>query len=145
MRALAYSSLVICVLFLWGCDKDSSKSDSSLVGKWLLVKQQAGMSVESEPSSVETLEFTSSTYKHYIDGTLVGSGPYQIIQDESVEEEVCLVLPDDQYGKRIQFDLTEARKYFFEVKDNSLNIVSGCFAYDAGVFSNYTRCSTCNH
>ncbi len=85
------------------------------------------------------LKFTGTTYERYANGQLVKSGQYAIIPDATVEKSVCLVYAKNQFANRIEYDGNSDEKVFFQVANNKLTFVSGCYALDAGHSSVYER------
>jgi hypothetical protein len=57
-----------------------------------------------------------------------------------VKENVCLEYPPGRYTHRIIYDNdTAAKKEFIEFSNNTMSIVSGCYAFDAGSTREYEK------
>lgn len=129
-------------IFLSSCEKNNPTESNSIVGGWELLKEQAGRApVTTYPSGKgNVLRFTKSNYYNFSKGQLLNSGTYAIVTDTTVEAHVCLVLPDNQYRNRIIYDGDEnSRKEFYQISNDTLTILSGCFAVDAGISREYVR------
>jgi hypothetical protein len=132
---------IICILF--ACKKNNNKSDNnSLIGYWELAETSGGMMPARQhgPGNGNVIELTASTYKHYRNGLLVQSGSYFTVPDNSVEKNVCLVIEDDRYTRRIIFDTAQAKQFYDVHGDgDKLSFISGCYAIDAGHQEEYRR------
>src|SRR4030095_1738871 len=85
------------------------------------------------PANGNILKFTEDTYTITKNGHAVKSGKYVLVEDTTVEESVCLVMPKDEYIYRIVYDDDfAATKVFIEISGKRLKFVSGCYALDAG-------------
>jgi hypothetical protein len=133
----------ISSLILSACNKkDQRNAGTTITGTWELAIEQAGMiPARSYPSgNGNLLKFNDFTYQLYTDGVLTGSGTYIIINDKTVEQEVCLVEPGDRFSNRIIYDNdTNARKLFIQISGDTLSFLSGCFALDAGLYRAYIK------
>jgi len=79
------------------------------------------------------LKFSNSTYEKYENNTLVKSGQYTIIEDNSVVAETGLEIPSGQFTQRIVYDNdVTSRKTFIQISNNKLNFLSGYFPLDGG-------------
>lgn len=133
-KIIAYFVFFTFLTFAPGCNKDAAlKSISnSLEGIWELrqASGQAGVT-NYEPGNGNNFLFTSSSFQRYKAGQLIDSGIFQLIHDTTASENVCLVIPENEYRYRIEFNHVELPKEFIQVSNDSLYILSGCFAYDA--------------
>ena len=135
--------IVFLITTLFACKKDKDANTSTdIVGHWELAETSAAMiPVITYPTgNGDYLVITDSTYAYYGAGQLVKSGTYTIMDDATVEQNVCLVIPDDQFTRRIVFDnMTSTPKVFFDVRDGKLSFISDCYANDAGHKSVYRK------
>src|SRR6185295_7489607 len=98
------------ILLPCGCKKDKAKDPSinltSIIGSWELRKVQNGMGpiVDYPSGNGNILKFSNSSYEKYENDTLVKSGQYTIIEDNSVVAETGLGIPSGQFSKRIVYD-----------------------------------------
>ena len=71
---------------------------------------------------------------------IVKKGSYTLISDTTFEENVCLVVPAGEYTTRIIYDgKYDSTKEFIQVSDDKLTFHSGCYAFDAGQYSEFER------
>lgn len=137
---------IACLTTLaFSCSKSGSKTNVSdlLVGEWELRQTSAAMNPlvgNFPPGNGKVLKFTDTRYSIY-DGTqLVKQGEYAVVADAGVETSVCLVFPAGQFANRLIYDNdTTGEKQFFQITNNRLSIVAGCYALDAGHRSDYER------
>jgi len=134
------------ITFFAACKKDNAKEDSrnftSIIGTWELRQLSAAMWPTNNylPGNGNILKFTNADYETFENGQLVKNGQYAIIKDTTVEENVCLVLPGNEYTNRIIYDSNYiAVKKFIQISNNKLTIISGCYALDAGSTLTYER------
>jgi hypothetical protein len=130
---------LITVLFACKKSKDTNTS-TDIIGSWELAETSAAMiPVITYPTgNGDFLVITDSTYAYYGARNLVKSGTYTIIDDATVEQNVCLVIPDDQFTRRIVFDNNYSTpKVFVDIRDGKLSFISDCYALDAGHKSVY--------
>ncbi|MCW3107311.1 MAG: hypothetical protein JWQ09_1817 [Segetibacter sp.] len=141
MRCIVLKTLFVALtIFLNSCKKENSEISTSIVGNWELVKVQAGRTIDYPTGNGNILKFTNSNYQAFANGQLTKSGTYTIINDPTVEQEVCLVLPEDEYRNRIIYDGdNNAPKVFIQISNDTLSLLSGCFAVDAGSNTEYVR------
>ncbi|HUP12255.1 MAG TPA: hypothetical protein VM187_08595 [Niastella sp.] len=144
MKKIYNVLLISCfALAVVACKKDNGKN-YGIVGRWELAQVSGAMvpPVNYLSGNGNILEFTSSTYKHYSNGQLIKSGNYSIEEDNTVEQNVCLVMDDGRYTHRIVFDTAQSKpKTFYEIRDGKLAFISGCYAVDAGHREEYRRIS----
>jgi hypothetical protein len=128
--------IIFLISTLIACKKEKDTNTSTnIVGNWELAETSAAMTpVITYPTGHgDYLIITDSTYAYYGAGQLVKSGTYTIMDDATVEQNVCLVIPDDQFTRRIVFDNnTSTPKVFFDIRDEKLSFISDCYAIDAG-------------
>ena len=142
------TTLFLCVLLtsVCSCNKDKKLKKSfisgSIVGTWELAAAQAGMipTVTYPPGNGNLLKFTDESYQVLKNGQLAKSGNYTIAGDTTVEANVCLVVEKGSFKNRIIYDNDyNANKVFVEVKNDTLSIISGCFALDGGSLYKYIK------
>jgi hypothetical protein len=137
--------------FTFSCNKSGSKVEvaDSLVGEWELRQTSAAMNPvvgNYPPGNEKILKFTQSRYAIYDGAQLIKEGDYTVVADPTVETSVCLIFPARQFANRIIYDNdTTSEKQFFQITDNRLSIVAGCYAIDAGHRADYERVGTGSH
>jgi hypothetical protein len=143
--------LAICfgifMIYFESCKKDSSGKNpsisTSIIGTWELRKTSGGMMPGEKTypqGNGNILKFTGTSYEAYENGQLADSGKYTISEDATVEENVCLEFPDNQYTHRIIYDSSSFyRKNFIQISNGKLSFISGCYALDGGYSSEYVR------
>ena len=139
--------VVMALVIGTACNKDQAKksgnNQDSIVGIWELRKTSGGMMPGEQvyPSgNGDILKFDDGHYERYVNGALVKTGEYEIVSDNTVDESVCLVMPDGQFTNRIIYDNdTVSEKVFIQVSNNKLTFISGCYALDGGHSSEYER------
>ena len=141
---MTYSSIILFLalpFFLAGCNKDSTNTSNSIEGSWELVRISGSRPIINYPAgNGNVLKFTNSTYEAFENGSLEKRGTYTIVEDNTVETNVCLDLPDDQFRDRIIYDNdNRATKSFLQISNDTLSFISGCFAVDAGSRTEYVR------
>lgn len=141
MTRVAISVLLTCSFFLPTCKKDSGNTPGIIEGNWELLRISGSRATVNYPAgNGNLLKFTNSSYEVFENSQKVKSGTYTIIDDPSAPAAVCLILPSDQYRKRIIYDDDyNASKKFFQISKDTLSIISGCFASDAGTNVEYLR------
>lgn len=142
MRCMAMRVLFfLMAMFLLSCKKDNSSSSTSVVGEWELLRVVGSRPLITYPSgNGNVLKFTNTNYQAFESGQLTKSGTYSIIEDGSVEASVCLVVPQDKYRQRLIFDNDYgAPKKFIQITNDTLSVLSGCFAIDGGSNTEYVR------
>jgi hypothetical protein len=86
------------------------------------------------------LKFDNGHYERYENGVLTKSGKFEIVSDNTVNQSVCLEMPNGQFTSRIIYDNDAAiEKVFIQVSNNTLTFISGCYALDGGHSSEYER------
>ena len=131
-------------LFFGSCNKDGAakSSSSSIIGTWELRHAQNGMTpnIDDPKGNGNILVFSGSAYEKYTNGTLVKTGTYTLVRDDSAEASVGLLITPGQFTNRIIFDNDlSSPKTFIEVSDNSLISLSGFFPLDGGSRLAYER------
>ena len=140
--------IVILSIFFLACKKDNINDkvgvSTSIAGTWELEQAQAGMfpTINYPPGNGDILKYSNSDYQVISNNQLIKSGVYTIVEDASVESEVCMELPTDEYRNRIIYDNDYTYKVFIQVSNNKLIFLAGCFAFDAGSCKKYTRVLT---
>ena len=72
--------------------------------------------------------------------SVIGNWEYTIVKDSTVNQAVCLQFPEGQFGNRIIYDQNyNDPKYFLQVADTKLTLVTGCFSNDTGTFKEYAK------
>ena len=138
---------VVLIVFFMACKKDSTEnkaaSHSSIVGTWELRQTAAAMNplaTNYSPGNGNILKFTEENYEAYKNGHLVRRGSYAIVPDTTVETNVCLIFPEGNYENRIDLaDTLIAIKQFIQISNDTLSIIAGCYAIDAGHTAKYVR------
>lgn len=141
MNRIVLIMLLAASTLLPGCKKDD-RFTSSLQGSWELRKEQSGMTptINYSAGNGSRLVFSETNYQTFVNGQLSNSGTYSIVQDPSAESEVCLVIPPGQFKNRIIFDSdTTASKIFIQISNDTLTVLKGCFAVDAGSSKQYVK------
>lgn len=138
--------LLLMGLSFSGCKKANvdhiNEFPASLVGKWELREVRAGMTPVKNyaPGNGTRLEFTRSTYKRFSKGILTMSGNYTVVFDNTVMDEVGLVLTPGEFDNRIIFDEDDtALKIFMNITKDKLTLLSGYFPVDGGSTIIYER------
>lgn len=135
-------SLMICSS---GCQRGVSKEKNmhatSLYGNWELRQLQAGMiPVVSYPAGNGTgLSFTRDSFENRLNGNLVQSGTYTLVEDPDVQAEVGLTFPAGRFNRRIIFKDSTTAKIYMDISNDSLTLVSGYFPTDGGSMMIYVR------
>ncbi|GEO10222.1 hypothetical protein [Segetibacter aerophilus] len=135
-------AFALLTIFTTSCSKDNNESTTPIEGNWELVRVQGGRaSVTNYPrGNGNRLRFTGANYQASKNGQIVKSGSFTILNDPSADKEICLVLQPNEYRQRILYDNDyTASKVFFQVKNDTLTFLSGCFAVDAGTSKEYMR------
>jgi hypothetical protein len=142
MFKAAFLPIILFGMVICGCEKRISVDDMGLIGSWQLIEQTAAMNPEvfHQAANTEVLKFANSNYQVYNHDTLTNSGFYTIVEDSTVEQEVCLVFTENYYSRRIHFSgMDNSRKTFYNQNGDTLRLISGCYAYDAGSTKVYAR------
>jgi len=132
-----------CISLLWlfvGCKKYNSGTNNSIRGTWELRSVSGSFQINYPTGNGRTLTFRGNNYEIRENGSITHSGQFEIIPDNTAASSTCLNINTDQYTNRIVYDNNlNATKVFFELSGNKLTTLSGCFAFDAGSFSEYVR------
>jgi hypothetical protein len=140
-----FTLLAVFMLFAIGCKKESNSKinkvqTSTLQGSWELRKQSGMLIINYPPGNGQTISFSQNTYQKKKDGQVIEQGDFDIIADATVAEETCLTIPAGTYEGRIIFSGDNTgRKYFVQINNDTLNIISGCFAIDGGSISEHKK------
>jgi hypothetical protein len=120
--------------------KDDNNSSAGLEGVWELRSARSMLSSTYPPGNGRIISFTGNKYEMKENGQTTRSGEFQVVEDLTASESTCLNISAGQYTSRIVYDNNMiATKTFFEISENKLTIVSGCFAFDAGSSLEYER------
>lgn len=131
--------LITCFI---GCKKEKAQDLNSVKGNRELYQVSGGMTPLSAYTSGNgnIIKFTDSTYFIYRDRQVVKSGKYRIVEDFTVQQRVCLAIPEGQFTKRIIYDsISYYFNPFMNIADGKLTLIVGCFATDAGSLTGYKR------
>ncbi|MCW3080334.1 hypothetical protein [Segetibacter sp.] len=142
MKSAVLIAFTVLVIFIIGCKKDNSEPKSDIEGKWELVRVQGGRAAEIyyPAGNGNILKFTNSKYEAFENGRPAKSGSFAVINDPFAERELCLVLPDNTYRQRIIYNNDDnSSKVFYQIKNDTLSLLSGCFASDAGLNKEYVK------
>jgi hypothetical protein len=138
-----YGYIVIGLLMTtwFACKKDHDQPSNDLEGYWELTQTIGNMPTVSYPAgNGNLLVIKDNKYAYYTNGQTVKSGTFTTVEDGSVQENVCLVIPKDQFTRRIVYDTTYSKpKTFYDISEGKLSFVSGCFASDGGHKEDYRR------
>ena len=115
------------------CKKDTLPVDD-LQGQWELRSVMAEQPSIYQPGNGRIVRFSGKQYEFRENGQVTRSGSFKLVKDGSVAESTCLVsLPAGSFQRRIIFDNdVNADKTFVQVDGTQLQLISGCFAFDAG-------------
>ena len=142
------SAIGICaILCFQSCSTSNPEkaiaSSPSLAGNWELRETTAAMMPGAKAhlaGNGSRLQFTETTYEQYENGKLINSGKYNVVKDSTVSQAVCLELAKDKYPYRIIFEKQEEEpKEFFELVNNKITFISGCYASDGGHTKTYEK------
>jgi len=138
--SLALAVLMMTVVFSCKKHHDPGTPSPELTGHWELAEISGSMPPKAfAEGNGNRLVFYDNKYMSYENGQLVKSGTYTTIEDNTVEENICLIVPDDQFTRRIVFDTLSATKKFYNISNDSLSITFGCYAVDGGQKLTYKR------
>jgi hypothetical protein len=128
------------IIFFSGC-KEDSMIIKSIEGEWELVRVTGSRPVITYPAgNGNVLQFSASNYQLFENRQPVKSGTYTMVEDASAQTSVCLVLGAGEYRNRIIYDNDyNSPKKFIQISNDTLSILSGCFAVDAGSNLEYVR------
>jgi hypothetical protein len=139
---------IVAAIFIaeFSCQKSNSAQTNLqvhskiLVGTWEL-RRVRGMYVYTyQPGNGNKVVFDDTAFTTYVNGVLNKQGHYDVIRDNSVSESVCMSMPTGQFENRLVYDSNfQSQKIFFEVTQDSLVTVSGCFSVDQGAFNEFVR------
>jgi hypothetical protein len=139
-----YSLALVVIVMTTGfaCKKDHDGASSpELTGYWELAQAQGDIPTVNYPAgNGSLLVIKDDTYAYYGNGQLVKSGAYTTTDDNTVVQSTCLITPEGKFTRRIVFDTAySATKVFYQVENDQLALVSGCFATDGGQKITYRR------
>ncbi len=137
-RDLSIIILGAALLFAAGCKKE--KTSATIEGTWELQRVVGMATINYPPGIGNLLKFDGYNYELYVNGTLIKSGTYAIIPDQTVNAATCMVIDPGRFNQRIIYDNdVNGRKEFLELAADKLSIMGGCFAIDAGYTAEYIR------
>ena len=144
---IVFISTITLIFCFESCIKTSCGEDknisSSIIGTWELRKTTAAMNpigMTYPAGNGNILKFNNDNYEVYKNKQLVKTGKYIIVIDSTVEKSVCLEFTPDRYTNRVVYDGNfNEPKEFFEISNDQLTFISGCYAVDAGHTSTYER------
>ena len=141
MKTLSLLFFAAILLINTSCKKENKdKVPAGLEGVWELRSVTAMLSSTYLPGNGHTISFTGNNYEITDNGQISKSGEFQVIEDLTAAASTCLNMAPGKYKNRIIYDNNmSVTKTFFEISENKLTIVSGCFAIDAGSSSAYER------
>lgn len=138
MKKVYYLGLIVIVMITgFACKKDKgSDTNIDVTGGWELAETSSaslpGVTTHA-PGNGKMLSFQGDRYYYYDHGQVVKEGTFTIEDDNTVEQNVCLVNLSDKFTRRIVFDADHSKpKVFIYVADGMLSLISGCYAVDAG-------------
>jgi hypothetical protein len=129
--------IILLITTLVACKKDKgSDTNIDVTGGWELAETSSaslpGVTMHA-PGNGKMLSFQGDRYYYYDNGQVVKEGTFTIEDDNTVEQNVCLVNLTDKFTRRIVFDADHTKpKVFIYVADGMLSLISGCYAVDAG-------------
>jgi len=142
-KVYSYALAILIMSIVFSCKKhrDTKTPSPELTGYWELVETSGSMPPKTYPEgNGNILVLNGISYLSYQNGQLVKTGNYTTMDDNTVEENICLIVPDDQFTRRIVFDTAySATKKFYNIADDKLSITFGCYALDGGQKLTYRR------
>jgi len=140
MKRLLLLFFLIIILVNIGCKKDNNNSSEGLEGVWELRSAVSMLSSTYPPGNGHIISFTGNKYEMKENGQIIRSGEFKVEVDLTAGESTCLNIATGKYKSRIIYDNNAtATKTFFEISENRLAMLSGCFAVDAGSSLEYER------
>ena len=138
MRNLLIVILTVFI-FISGCKK-AEILETQLEGRWELRLSSSMVTTTYAPGSGNILEFTGDQYVLYVNGQRTESGGFSIVKDYSASASTCTVIPANEYEDRIIYmNYSFNRKIFFRINSGKLQFITGCFAFDGGLFQEYEK------
>jgi hypothetical protein len=130
----------VLVILIVSCEKGNNISDAVLEGSWELRSSSSMISSTYPPGNGRIISFTGNKYEMKENGQVIRRGEFKVEEDLTAGESTCLNIAAGKYTSRIIYDNNvNTTKTFFELSENKLTIISGCFAVDAGVSLEYER------
>ena len=143
MKRFPLLFFLVIILINTSCkkeNKDDNNIQEGLEGVWELRIAGSMLISTYPPGNAHIISFTGNKYEITDNGQIARSGEFQVIEDLTASESTCLNIPAGKYTSRIIYDNNmTATKTFFEIAENKLTLVSGCFAVDAGSSLEYER------
>lgn len=135
-RYLLILALITLSIFT-SCKKESTVR-KSLIGKWELRRGAGQLIIDYPQGNGRILEFTADSYNLYENNQVIQSGTYKITPDNTAEQNVCLVIESGKFANRLDLENSSTNnKVFMELAEDKLELISGCFAVDAGSTRTY--------
>lgn len=143
MKKLLLLFFAAILLVITSCKKENKNDGESLTGLegvWELRNSKSMLISTYPPGNGHLISFQGNNYEMKDNGQVTKSGEFRIIEDLTAGEATCLNIPEGKFTNRIVYDNSmNATKIFYELSGNKLTIISGCFAFDAGVSLEYER------
>ena len=143
MKKLSLLFFTVILLVNTGCKKENkndNENSAGLEGVWELRSSRSMLISTYPPGNGHLISFKGNKYEIRDNGQLTRSGEFRVIEDLTVVESTCLNIPDGKYTNRIVYDNNmNATRTFYDLSDNKLTIISGCFAVDARSSLEYER------
>jgi hypothetical protein len=135
--------LIFLMILSFACKKDKGdNTPKDLQGGWELAESTVSITpTVTYPSGHGfNLSFDNGKYYYYEHGNVVKEGSFTTMEDNTVEQNVCMTNLADKFTRRIVFDNDySSNKVFFHIADGKLSLISGCFAVDGGQLKVYRR------
>lgn len=134
MKLFTVAGMAVLLLFLGSCKKDKANS-TILTGSWEIRSSQISITptINYPPGNDSIMKFTATTWLLYSKGSLVKSGTYTIVEDDSFDG------PTGQFTHRIIYDGDTTLKKYFKVVGTTLTFAWGPFEVDGGSLIQYER------
>ncbi|MGZ5253443.1 MAG: hypothetical protein ACXWV4_03710 [Flavitalea sp.] len=139
---------IVVISAIGGCAKKESKTitvnketSDKISGSWELRQLTGQIGTKRFPAgngnviSFSGNEYTGSGADFGVFGRtdFPLKGKFEIVSDTSVKESVGLEIPSGEFTQRFMMNEDTTAKFFFQVKDKQLRIMSGYFPLDSGV------------
>lgn len=139
---MKYIIIAILLTASLGCKKsDSAVAMDGIQGKWELRKSQAGMSIglEYTAGNANYLVFTGTNYQVLSNGVATSTGTFKVRTESTVIDGCPEAFPYKEMAKLLWTPAVGDREPFFYIDGNRLKLMSGCFALDGGIYSEWER------
>jgi hypothetical protein len=135
--------VIFLITLLFACKKDKgNKTPSDLEGGWELAESTVSITptVTYPSGNGFTLSFSNGKYSYGEHGNIIKEGSFTTMEDNTVEQNVCMTNLADTFTRRVVFDNDySATKVFFHIADDKLYLISGCHTVDGGQKKVYRR------